>query len=159
MDKSLRDSRRTEEKLAAQARELALRREARVRADLLYSSDLARTIARLEDRELALDRARSSLTSAYEKRRLHDAVRRIRLTRLSLADDLTDYDHRGRRLAALLDYPTLLDGVSTRYYDTLAPYYYPYSSLSRASYYGRYGTYGRFPYGYYSSPYYPGLAL
>jgi hypothetical protein len=105
--------------------EAQIKREARERAELVYSTDLSRAVSRLRAREAALDTARLSLTSAYDRQRMYDATRRLRLARVSLSDQLVDYDYRGRRLAALYDYPVLYDGLASRYYDTLAPYRYP----------------------------------
>lgn len=134
-EKSLAAATAKEAELERIRTDLRIKRQARERAELLYSTDLSRAVRRLRERELVLDRARLDLTSTYERQRLYDSVRRLRLARISLSDQIVDYDYRGRRLATLYDYPTLYDGIATRYYDVLSPY--------RASY------------PYYSTPYYP----
>ena len=73
----------------------------------MYSSDLATTLRRLRELELDLESSRASVSSAYERRRLHDALRRIRSSRLSLGEQVLDYDYRGRRLGSLLESPAL----------------------------------------------------
>lgn len=78
------------------------------------------------------------MTSSNERRRLHDAVRRIRVGRLALSEQIVDYDYRGRRLAQALDLPTLHDGLSTRYYSSLYPYYRNYPGTSYPYYYPYY---------------------
>jgi len=135
-EKSLTVARAKEAELERIRTDLRIKRQARERAELLYSTDLSRAVRRLRERELCLDRARLDLTSTYERQRLYDSVRRLRLARISLSDQIVDYDYRGRRLAGLYDYPALYDGVATRYYDVLSPY-----------------TAAAYPY--YSTPYYP----
>jgi len=139
-EKSLAAARAKEAELERIRTDLRIKRQARERAELLYSTDLSRAVRRLRERELLLDRARLDLTSSYERQRLYDSVRRLRLARISLSDQIVDYDYRGRRLAGLYDYPTLFDGVATRYYDVLSPYRstYPYYSVPSAPYYPRY---------------------
>ena len=83
------------------------RRRARETAEIVYSSDLATTLRRLRELELELDGSRAAASSAYERRRLHDALRRIRTSRLSLSEQMLDYDYRSRRLGSLLDSPTM----------------------------------------------------
>lgn len=127
LERSLSAARLQEAELSRARTELRIKREARERAELLYSTDLNRAITRLRERELSIDRARSLLSSTYERQRLYDSVRRMRLARTSLADELTSFDYRSRRLSTLYDYPTLYPSVATRYYDYAHPY--RYSSL------------------------------
>jgi hypothetical protein len=136
-EKSLDAARAKEAELERIRTDLRIKRQARERAELLYSTDLSRAVRRLRERETLLDAARLDLSSSYERQRMYDSVRRLRLARISLSDQLVDFDYRGRRLASLYDYPTLYDGVSTRYYDALYPYRgaYPYAS---SPYYPRY---------------------
>lgn len=144
LDRSIRQRRQEQNELEALRAELDVRRKARENAEVVYSSDLANTVRRLREREIELERVRAKLSSSYERRRLHDAIRRIRLGRLSLSEQVLDYDYRSRRLARLLDAPPLYTGLATRYYSDLYPYY-----GHRYPYYG-YG-YGYYPY--YSSCY------
>lgn len=136
LDRSVRRQQREAEELASLRRDMDLRREARERAELLYSSDLASTLRRLRTRESDLERLRREVGSSYEKRRLHDAIRRIRVGRLALSEQISDYDYRGRRLASLLDLPPLYDGLATRYYSSLYPYYRYYPGTGYPYYYG-----------------------
>eukprot|EP00041_Stephanoeca_diplocostata_P007534 m.107422 g.107422 ORF g.107422 m.107422 type:complete len:260 (-) comp16922_c0_seq1:245-1024(-) len=147
LDRSMRQRRREEEELETLRAELEVRRKARENAEIIYSSDLANTIRRLRERELDLESVRANLTTSYERRRLHDAIRRIRLGRLSLAEQVYDYDYRGRRLARALDTPPLYTGLATRYYSDLYPYY---SSNAGSAYrYPYYGYAYGYPYSYY----------
>lgn len=138
LDRSVRAQRREADELRTLRLEMDLRREARERAELLYTSDLSSTLRRLRSREADLERLRVSVTSANERRRLHDAVRRIRVGRLALSEQIVDYDYRGRRLARALDLPQLYDGLSTRYYSSLYPYYRHYPGTSYPYYHPYY---------------------
>lgn len=136
LDRSIRQKQREADELEALRLEMDARRAARERSEILYSSDLASTLRRLRTREADLERLRREVSSAYEKRRLHDAIRRIRVGRLALSEQVVDYDYRGRRLASVLDLPPLYDGLSTRYYSSLYPYYRYYPGTSYPYYYG-----------------------
>lgn len=139
-----------EEKLERLKAEVEARRKARESAELTYHTDLSATVRRLRELELDLEQTRTSVSTAYERRRLHDSLRRIRLSRLSLGEQLLDYDYCGRRLGSVLDAPSLYTGVASRAYD-LYPYYrytrsyYPYYSPYYSSYYG-------YPYSRYYTP-------
>ena len=132
-----------EDRLAKLKAELEIRRKARENAELVYNTDLSATIRRLRELELDLETSRASVSSAYERRKLHDALRRIRVSRLALGEQLLDYDYANRRLGSVLDVPSLYTGVATRAYD-LYPYtrytrsYYPYYSPYYSPYYGYY---------------------
>eukprot|EP00040_Diaphanoeca_grandis_P001449 m.18581 g.18581 ORF g.18581 m.18581 type:complete len:250 (+) comp12092_c0_seq1:155-904(+) len=130
MDRSLRRQKLEDQELKNLRLEMDLRREARERADVLYSTDLSSTLRRLRERELDLERLHQSVSGSYERRRLYDALRRIRVGRLSLSEQILDYDYRSARLSRVLDTPALYDGLATRYYSTAvypSPYYrYPY---------------------------------
>ena len=101
LERSIAAARRESDELEQARTELRLKREARERAELLYSSDIAATARRLRDREALLDRARGDLSSSYERQRLYDSIRRLRTARTSLTDQLIDFDTRSRRLASL----------------------------------------------------------
>jgi len=143
MDRSARLKRLEEQELKNLRLDMDLRREARERADVLYSTDLSSTLRRLRERELDLERLHQSVSNSYERRRLYDAMRRIRVGRLSLSEQILDYDYRSARLARVLDAPPLYDGLATRYYSTplytAAPYpYYRYPYLGYPSTYRYY---------------------
>mmetsp|Transcript_8447 Transcript_8447/g.21596 ORF Transcript_8447/g.21596 Transcript_8447/m.21596 type:complete len:269 (-) Transcript_8447:154-960(-) len=146
VEESLRARKIEEAKLDQLRIDLEVRRKARASAELSYSSDLAATIRRLRDLEGELEGTRTSVASAYDRRRLHDALRRIRLSRLSLNEQILDYDYHGRRLATVYDAPSLYTGLASRAYD-LYPYYrytrsyYPYYSGYYPSYYRSYPYY------------------
>jgi hypothetical protein len=104
---TVRARRIEEEHIQRLKEDLEARRKAREAAELVYSSDLATTLRRLRELELELDGSRAAVSSAYERRRLHDALRRIRTSRLSLGEQALDNDYRSRRLGSLLDSPAL----------------------------------------------------
>jgi hypothetical protein len=104
---TVRARRIEEEHIQRLKEDLEARRKAREAAELVYSSDLATTLRRLRELELGLDGSRAAVSSAYERRRLHDALRRIRTSRLSLGEQALDNDYRSRRLGSLLDSPAL----------------------------------------------------
>eukprot|EP00037_Helgoeca_nana_P032594 m.414591 g.414591 ORF g.414591 m.414591 type:complete len:275 (-) comp29377_c0_seq1:70-894(-) len=160
VEQTLRSRRAEEDKLDRLREEMEVRRKAREQAERVYSTDLTATMRRLREMELELERTRTGVSTAYERRRLHDSLRRIRLSRFSLGELTMDYDYHGRRLAASLDAPSLYTGLASRAYD-MYPYYrntrsyYPYSTPYYSSSYASNSHYGYPSYSSYSRYYAP----